>query len=924
MLWLLLFTVLSLAAEDPNVNLDETLDDLGMLQPAVDLVRRIDTPFEVTEGPLVLRFESGWVVPVFAGKQPVAGPGARRDLARERLSMQAQGLTAALVGFAWVGEGSATLHFARPGEAMRFANTQVLGFGGEPEVFAPIAQRLQPYVTTTQQGFVIGRDDLFDVIWPGGPPDPNEVFVYTQSAEARRAADRAATTLMRRVRVYDRYFGDFQREFGWRRLAAKMGGGDHTVFTDVQTDTRFGVVDPPGTNPTPGDRWLGTMSASVDSTYVQIVQSLGVLHDQSGLGGLVLTGGLRPTLDADDVTAPPARPTALMPGKAHVDLYVQRDVGGGELIVEARSTLDITAQGGDIAWVDLDLADLRRTSNQFEITRLTDGQDRKLAHSTRPSFDTIRPLGGIADRVADVTTRQASLPTAQTPGGNVENQLGEDPTAGINSAIAGSFAGDLMEEDPIEQSDVRRRGTFRVVLPQPLQEGQSTQIQLWWSDRWAMRQGETCINLGTGFNDDQPLRASGVGTGLRPLFPAMPGVPQNASFDITARLHLPKEDRLQVVLPGVVASEGEEADWRFEHHVVGNARDARVAFGRWNTVEKPAKEPFPAFTVNMQKNNDRALRGTPVELRKVLSYFGGVMPAYPFDTIRVVQAPPRCEASLQWPTSHETIELYQAVVPDALPVTLGPFSMQNRVSPRDREPMMESHRLAAAVARGWWFHDAAPASAEDEWLNHALTWGMACMYVGAAYGPAACDIRLNGSRKLAERAEGRAIARPLTLPDNGARFRRESLGPYILFHMLRLRLGNAAFFDALRMMLNEHPGESITTDRLRAYFERTSGRPLGDFFDYWVEGGIVPKMTMDWTPGEYGAVSGVIRSDVPYGRLDVPVMIRRQGGIEEVVWVDVVDGEGSFSVGAGEPVRKVELDPDDLTLARGGKVRKMK
>jgi hypothetical protein len=751
MLTLLLGTTM---AAEPLDDLDAALDRLGRLQPAVDLVRPIDEPFTVTDGPLVLSFDSGWLIPVFAGvPERTPRPDDRRNLAIERLELASEGLDASLLGFAWVGEGTATMYFAKPGEALRFANNQVRTFGEERSAFAPIARREAPYSTTTSRGFVLGEvPGLFDLIWPEGPPDPNEVFAYRTSAEARRAADRAATTMLERVDLYDRVYGDFQRELGWLRLASEVADGPAPVFTDVYTSGRFGAVDVGGVAATPQDRWLGSAPTGSDSAYAQHVRSLGLVHDQTGVGGVIHTGGLRATVD--DETGPPVSP--------------------------------------------------------------------------RPRRARSRPRGPV--RPARTRRRRA-------------------PRGGAHDA-----------------GDPRRRRRRRLDRP------------------------------GSG------AAAAGLGA---------------------LRADEPRDRRRQA--PTSLAARRGPPPWagaagrRHVDYDLGHARQPSLAFGKWSAYDRKAQNGTPPVVVRLRRASDRALRAVPRELDQIFGYFGSVLPTHPFETVHVFEGPPTCDQTLRWPTSHETVELYQAVFPDSRPITRGPLKSNNPVVPRNNEPALESHRLAAAIARGWWFHGTPPASREDAWLNHALTWGMACMYVGAAHGPDACDIRLAGAERRLLQPMERAAPHPLTQPDGGTRFRRESVGPYVLFHMLRRRIGNRAFFAGLRGALEDHPGEGITTDRLRTYFSEASDTDLQPFFDFWVEGGLIPTVQLHWEEAEHGVATGEVHSDVPFGEFDVRVVVSRDNGYDEARWVRVVDGVGTFEFVGGNAVTDVALDPEGLTLARHGR-----
>jgi hypothetical protein len=893
MLTLLLGTTM---AAEPLDDLDAALDRLGRLQPAVDLVRPIDEPFTVTDGPLVLSFDSGWLIPVFAGvPERTPRPDDRRNLAIERLELASEGLDASLLGFAWVGEGTATMYFAKPGEALRFANNQVRTFGEERSAFAPIARREAPYSTTTSRGFVLGEvPGLFDLIWPEGPPDPNEVFAYRTSAEARRAADRAATTMLERVDLYDRVYGDFQRELGWLRLASEVADGPAPVFTDVYTSGRFGAVDVGGVAATPQDRWLGSAPTGSDSAYAQHVRSLGLVHDQTGVGGVIHTGGLRATVD--DETGPPVSPDHVVPGRAHVDLYVQREPAGVELLVEARTTLEIHAEGGDVAWIDLDLAPLQQGSERFELTSLETADGKPLRASQRGSFDPLRPAATDLPEVDPLATGTADIISSASS------------TAGIFRA------------QEAESTQVRRQAAFRAVLPEPLRDGESTRVVLGWTDRWQLRNGDTCFWLASSALDERPVRATGTGTGTRVLLPGLRGTQE--AFEVTYRLHQPKGEDLAALAAGAVVGEGEGEAWRHVDYDLGHARQPSLAFGKWSAYDRKAQNGTPPVVVRLRRASDRALRAVPRELDQIFGYFGSVLPTHPFETVHVFEGPPTCDQTLRWPTSHETVELYQAVFPDSRPITRGPLKSNNPVVPRNNEPALESQRLAAAIARGWWFHGTPPASREDAWLNHALTWGMACMYVGAAHGPDACDIRLAGAERRLLQPMERAAPHPLTQPDGGTRFRRESVGPYVLFHMLRRRIGNRAFFAGLRGALEDHPGEGITTDRLRTYFSEASDTDLQPFFDFWVEGGLIPTVQLHWEEAEHGVATGEVHSDVPFGEFDVRVVVSRDNGYDEARWVRVVDGVGTFEFVGGNAVTDVALDPEGLTLARHGRVAK--
>ena len=71
-----------------------------------------------------------------------------------------------------------------------------------------------------------------------------------------------------------------------------------------------------------------------------------------------------------------------------------------------------------------------------------------------------------------------------------------------------------------------------------------------------------------------------------------------------------------------------------------------------------------------------------------------------------------------------------------------------------------------------------------------------------------------------------------------------------------------------------------------------------------------------------GTVEGVLCSSVPFGSIEVPVMVEDQKGDRQVVAnVPVVDGQGTFKVDGREGKTRVVIDPDGVLIVYGRNVR---
>ncbi len=114
----------------------------------------------------------------------------------------------------------------------------------------------------------------------------------------------------------------------------------------------------------------------------------------------------------------------------------------------------------------------------------------------------------------------------------------------------------------------------------------------------------------------------------------------------------------------------------------------------------------------------------------------------------------------------------------------------------------------------------------------------------------------------------------------------------MLFHMLRLQLGDSAFLDGLRRFYADHQFRAAGYADLRAAFETVSDMSLAEEFTQWTERVGAPSLAVDQLSvvedGDRYRVQGVLRQvqeQAPY-RLQVPIWVQLQGddaGFEAVI-----------------------------------------
>jgi hypothetical protein len=139
----------------------------------------------------------------------------------------------------------------------------------------------------------------------------------------------------------------------------------------------------------------------------------------------------------------------------------------------------------------------------------------------------------------------------------------------------------------------------------------------------------------------------------------------------------------------------------------------------------------------------------------------------------------------------------------------------------------------------------------------------------------------------------------------------------MLFHMLRLELGDTTFVAGLRGLWSRMRFATASFADLRRAFEQAAGRDLGWFFDQWVSRTGAPTLRLREARAagpdgrDLALALEQTQEGAPY-RLRIPVAITVEGAAEAVAAVVEMDGrtaEATLSRLPGRPLR-VDVDPE--------------
>ncbi|GAB4390930.1 MAG: hypothetical protein Kow0025_26320 [Thermodesulfovibrionales bacterium] len=238
-----------------------------------------------------------------------------------------------------------------------------------------------------------------------------------------------------------------------------------------------------------------------------------------------------------------------------------------------------------------------------------------------------------------------------------------------------------------------------------------------------------------------------------------------------------------------------------------------------------------------------------------------------------------------------------------------------------RLPFITDTSLGHEVLHQWLGGHVYCDCSQGNWVEGLVTYLSDHLYMEeAGEGPAYRKKLLADYQSYVSGAEGGPSLRDFTSPEAGDALRAVGYGKgAMVFHMLRGRLGDDDFVEALRSLVEDKGFHQASWADLEDAFEARGGEDLGWFFKQWLDRGDVPALSLEspavfYADGRPSVDFRLRQSGEPYS-LQVPIRIRTDDA-EMVSEVALEDEAEEFSLGAdGTPLEMV-ADPDyDLMRA---------
>jgi len=910
-----------------------------------------DEGLSFNDGVCSFELSEGVLIPVYSGRIPVS----------ERM-----------VGLVFMGRGDLAVRFPERSDAWTFANHMVNNAGIEPGRVEPL-QSGQPFRTQIDRGMILSADPetiklLYNlepvrsgVVITTGEEGVDEEFVVTEHRGGLRARVVGTNVLANRRRQLDKTGFDSQAIIRQDRLLHEelgLPGDQLRMIADFRTRDAYKVAEIDGEviGGNNYDRWLTCYRDGqdmADTGYRTMAFSHGTDTEQRR-HFMRFSGELFHPDTLDMTLRPPVR---MDPVFADSDIEITPFRRGLEQQAVVKTTMTVRAVGATQQHIGMRMPTGTAIQGTWRLNKLTLEDGTPLAHARLDvglsNSNTSQLLaandtadgnsaatdtsGDATDTPGDALAGGAGDTTSATGGGGATDTTGSDGNA--SAVDAGSSSENLALSEQLAFIQRKYRYDVVALLPEPVAAGEEVTIVLEWQANWQF--ANFAVTDSSAPDGGNLVRSLGTTTGPQPFLPELLPSPGGTiwSHETTIGAPSPVFRPTELIVSGDTQERHiDDGDgWKWVTSTGDHDRTPILSVGRWYSYEERGNRESPSVRVNLFPARGDYLPSFPPEIRQVLNFYDRFLPAFPRSEIEVYQGPSQLPfAALTGNPNSPSPGVVGIQTVSATTVT-------SAGAVRAENPHQARRMIARQLAGQYWGQSASPASSRDAWIQDALADSFAYFYIRGVFGfDAYAEVMAELRQDLEEpyelsagqnantawkKSSARSRALSLTnvpwMTDIPGQL-RNAYGTYVLAEMLRNRLGDQVFFGALDRLAAERIGERMTTEQLQLIFEEAAGHDLSDFFDYWIHGGFIPELTVEYTQDPDGTVRGCILSDVPYGVFDVPVrLVDEDGGRMVEAMRDVVDGQGFFSVPDRAEDVEVEIDPYGMVLAAGRRVKQV-
>ncbi len=233
--------------------------------------------------------------------------------------------------------------------------------------------------------------------------------------------------------------------------------------------------------------------------------------------------------------------------------------------------------------------------------------------------------------------------------------------------------------------------------------------------------------------------------------------------------------------------------------------------------------------------------------------------------------------------------------------------------------------IAHELAHQWFGNKVTCGSWEDIWLNEGFATYLAALVIEDFDGESAFkNWRSTTINSITSQTGGSTFVSDTTsvgrIFDGRLSYRKGSM----ILHMLRYKLGDDQFFQAIQNYLKD-PALAYSyakTNNLIHHFETVSGKNLTEFFNDWFYGEGYPVYEVKWHQNQ---TNKIIRftvnqtqssASVDFFEMPLPIKVNGTNGESEIIRLEVTQNGQQFDNSLTFEVASIEIDPDKHLISK--------
>jgi len=301
-----------------------------------------------------------------------------------------------------------------------------------------------------------------------------------------------------------------------------------------------------------------------------------------------------------------------------------------------------------------------------------------------------------------------------------------------------------------------------------------------------------------------------------------PSAKASISFTVSA------PQRYQVIANGkfvTLTGNAATSHWKFEEAKAIPPYCMIVAVNQGAIINSPDKSVTNLLFNVPQRDRDYAPKGF-APAAPALAFFNQTVAPYPYEKLALIIGATRFGG----------MENSSAIV---FPSTLFDSRGNEKMSTHFGIPSRIESVVAHEIAHQWFGDSVTESTWADLWLSEGFATYFAGLFIQEFDGEEVFRAYMNDAarRYFAYEKQRNAPIHDTQMQDLMKLLNENNYekGAWVL-HMLRMRLGDEAFFRGLRAYYNEHASGNATTEDLRSALEQASKTNLREFFARWVYG----------------------------------------------------------------------------------------